>query len=565
MRIHRPARASLVIMAACAAAQVAGQLTLPTLLGRTVDGIVGGTDSTRWLTLTGALVAALVLVALLDTYVGSRYLAARTATLRHLVVSHVLRLGPRGAAGFATGDLVSRVAAGAADAARAGPATVGVLVGVLPPLGSLGLLAWIDGWLAAAFLGGLLLAAGVLTAFTRRNATILTDYQRVQGGLAARLTEALGGVRTIAAAGTGDEEQRRVLALLPPLRGHGRLTWQVVARATAQAAIVGPVIEVVVLAAAGWALLDGRITPGELFAAHQYAVLGAGLGGVTAALNGLARAKSGTRRTREVLHAPALPYGTGVLPTAAGADPAAGAGRDAAAGAGGGAVEFRGVALHDGSRTLLHRFDLAVPAGSTLAVVGPSGAGKSLLAALAARLRDPDEGAVLLDGVPLPELSADALRAAVGGAFERPVLAGRTVGEAIGQGAGPAPVEAAARRASAHEVIMRLPHGYDTPLDDAPMSGGEAQRLGLARALVADRAAGRRLLVLDDATSSLDLLTELHVERALADGTTRLIVTHRAGIAARADRVVWLDAGHVRGIGPHRALWADPAYRAVFT
>src|SRR6185503_14243168 len=147
----------------------------------------------------------------------------------------------------------------------------------------------------------------------------------------------------------------------------------------------------------------------------------------------------------------------------------------------------------EGDATVLEGVDLAIPGGAAVAVVGRSGAGKSTLAALAARLREPDDGEVRLDGVPLPNLHHDALRGAVGCAFERPVLVGTTVLDAIGGD------PAAARAAHADAFVTRLPRGYDTPLADAPMSGGEAQRLGLARAWPASR-----LLVLDDATSSLD-------------------------------------------------------------
>jgi ATP-binding cassette subfamily B protein len=143
------------------------------------------------------------------------------------------------------------------------------------------------------------------------------------------------------------------------------------------------------------------------------------------------------------------------------------------------------------------------------------------------------------------------------------MLVGGTVGDAIGLGLDRTHVEAASRAADAHDFVSRLPLGYDTPLVDAPLSGGEAQRLGLARAWHASR-----LLVLDDATSSLDTVTELRISRTLtADGSgrTRLIVTHRAGTAARADLVAWLDAGRLRAVGPHDRLWRDPAYREVFT
>ncbi|GAA4506870.1 ATP-binding cassette domain-containing protein [Nonomuraea ferruginea] len=219
-----------------------------------------------------------------------------------------------------------------------------------------------------------------------------------------------------------------------------------------------------------------------------------------------------------------------------------------------GTVEFRDVVV-DG----LAVPRLVIPGGSVTAVVGRSGSGKSLLAALAARLADPARGTVLLDGVPLPELTRAGLRRAVGYAFERPVLVGETVGEAIG----PGPVQAAARAARADDFVRRLPSGYDTPLDAAPMSGGERQRLGLARAF----ARGERLLVLDDATSSLDTVTERQVSLALtADprGRTRIVVAHRLATAARADQVVWLHDGAVRAVAPHHDLWPDPDYRAVF-
>jgi ATP-binding cassette subfamily B protein len=117
------------------------------------------------------------------------------------------------------------------------------------------------------------------------------------------------------------------------------------------------------------------------------------------------------------------------------------------------------------------------------------------------------------------------------------------------------------RAACADTFVSRLPRGPATALAEAPMSGGEIQRLGLARAWHA-----RRLLVLDDATSSLDTATEAEILRLLTDDVrrTHLIVAHRAGTAAQCASVVWLDRGRVRAVAPHRRLWSDPDYRAVF-
>jgi ATP-binding cassette subfamily B protein len=522
-----------------------GSLALPAVLGGAVDAIVTGGDTRRWLALAAGLIVLGIGSDLLDIYVQNRCIAGTTAWLRDRLVRHVLAIGPQRAGRFDTGDLVSRVSSHAVDAARAGTSAVSVVAAVIPPAGCLILLAIIDVWVAAAFLAGVGLVTLVLRAFTRRTAEVATGYQRAQGRLAARLAESLLGARTIAAAGTVAAEQRRVLEPLPDLRAHGQQIWRVLARTSAQAGVVGPVVLVAVLAAGGLALVVGRISPGDLFAASRYAVLGAGLGGLTGVLGEVARARAGIRRAAEVLTVDQVGYGRRSLP----AD-------------GPGQLVFRGVTVRDGETTLLDGIDLTVPGGAAVAVVGRSGAGKSMLAAVAARLREPDAGQVLLDGVPLGVLSHQALRAAVGCAFERPVLVGGTVADAIGLGRGGTPVEAAARATHAHEFLSRLPYGYRTPLADAPMSGGEAQRVGLARAWHAER-----LLVLDDATSSVDMVTEMQISRTLTEDhghRTRLIVTHRAATAARADLVVWVADGRIRGLGPHRDLWSDPAYREVF-
>jgi ATP-binding cassette subfamily B protein len=301
-----------------------------------------------------------------------------------------------------------------------------------------------------------------------------------------------------------------------------------------------------VVAVGGWLMARGRLSPGELLAAIQYGAMGAGIGGLVAGVNKVARARAGSRRVAEVLDRPAPRYGRRTLP------------------AGPGALTFRGVSARAGDAPVLTDVNLTLPGGRPIAVVGRSGSGKSTLAALAARLTDPDSGRICLDGIPLTELSADTLRREIGVAFERPVLVGATVGDAVGLGhdrPDAAAVSAVLRSARADGFVALLPRGADTALSRAPLSGGEAQRLGLARAWHA-----RRLLVLDDATSSLDTATEAEIMRLLTGESrrTHLIVAHRAGTAAQCATVVWLEDGRVRAVAPHRALWDDPDYRAVF-
>ena len=499
----------------------------------------------QWFVIASALIGVGIVCSLIDVFAGTACVAGTTAWLRHRLVGQVIRGGPEGTREFDTGDLVSRVSGNAADAAQAGPAAVTAVAAMAPPIGSLVLLAIIDPWLAAAFFGGVVLVVLVLFVFARRTAEISLAYQETQGRISALLTEAIAGIRTISAAGTTNREERRILGFLPELHKHGLLTWKVLARSGAQAAIVGPLVLVAVLAVGGLQLVDGRITAGELFAAGQYAVLGAGLGSLTGVIGEIARARAGIQRAAEVLAIETVAHGTLALP------------------AGPGRLTFDGVTVIKDDAVLLENVHLELPGGATVAVVGPSGAGKSVLASLAARLRDPSVGQVLLDGVPLPAVNRHALRTAIGCAFERPTLVGTTIGDAISHDAvGPVRTLAAARATHAHDFVSRLPDGYFTPLPKAPMSGGERQRLGLARAWPANR-----LLVLDDATSSLDTATEMQISKTLTEDRhqrTRLIITHRTATAARADLVVWLDQGRVQAVGPHAELWQDASYREVF-
>ncbi|KAB7847251.1 ABC transporter ATP-binding protein [Streptomyces mobaraensis] len=544
---HSTARATA--LAALSLTSAGAALLLPAALGRAVDRLLAhDAGATRWVALCAVLLTApAALDALADLLAGTT--AARsTAWLRHRLLRHVLAAGPRATADAPPGDLVTRLVGNTADAGAAPGALAAAVASAAGPLGGVVALALIDPWLAVAFLAGAPLLVLLLRAFARASTDCAARYQRLQGDIAGRLAEALTGARTIAAAGTADRERARILRPLSGLSRQGHRVWRVQGRAAARAVTLVPLLQIAVLAVAGLRLSQGRISVGDVLAASRYAVLATGVGMIVGQLSGLVRARAAAGRLAEVLAVPAPAYGTRPAPP------------------GDGTLELRGVTAVRGDRIILCDVDLTVPGGTSVAVVGRSGTGKSVLAALAGRLADPDAGTVALDGVPLPELSHDALRHAVGYAFERPALLGGTIGGTIAFGAadpGHEAVTAAARAACADGFVRRLPEGYATPCAAAPLSGGEAQRLGLARAF----AHAERVLVLDDATSSLDSPTEREVGRALLHDVaarTRLIVAHRASTAARADRVVWLDDGRVRAAGPHAELWRLPEYRAVF-
>ncbi|NEB06298.1 ABC transporter ATP-binding protein [Streptomyces sp. SID13726] len=543
-----PAPARWLALCLVSTAATGAGLLLPAALGRVLDLLLAQAPATRWVLYCAGLVLLIALLDAFETVLGGTVDARTTGWLRRRLTGHVLAVGPRAGARFGPGDLVARLVGNAAQAGTAPTARAALLAALAGPVGAVVALGMISPWLAAVFLAGAPVLALLLRAFARDTRECVTRYQEVQGRIAQALSEAVAGHRTIRAAGTADRETARILRPLPELSEAGHRMWHVQGRASGQSVAVAPLLQLGVLAVAGVLLARHRVTVGEVLAASRYAVLATGVGVLVGRLAGLARARAATGRLDEVLAEPAVDHGESPLP------------------AGPGRLELRGVTALRGGRAVLDGVDLVVPGGTTLAVVGRSGSGKSLLAAVAGRLADPQSGEVLLDGVPLRDLTHDALRRAVGYAFERPALLGGTLGEEIGlalAAPSPARVREAARTAHADDFVQRLPDGYDTLVADAPRSGGESQRLGLARAF----AHGGRLLILDDALSSLDTVTEARVAEALVSGGaggTRLLVAHRAATAARADAVAWLDGGRVRAVGPHAELWRSAEYRAVF-
>jgi len=230
---------------------------------------------------------------------------------------------------------------------------------------------------------------------------------------------------------------------------------------------------------------------------------------------------------------------------------------------GAGRVELRDVTLHyEGAEEVpaLEGVDLQVEAGKTVALVGPSGSGKTSLVALIARLYDPSAGSVLVDGADVREVEVASLRSEIAFVADDSFLFTATVAENIAYARPEATleeIEAAARRAQADSFIRALPDGYETRVGERglTLSGGQRQRVAIARALLADP----RILILDDATSSVDAATEAAIKAGLREamaGRTTFIIAHRLSTVSLADEIVVLDGGRVVDRGTHEELMA---------
>ena len=226
-----------------------------------------------------------------------------------------------------------------------------------------------------------------------------------------------------------------------------------------------------------------------------------------------------------------------------------------------GAVAFEHVTFAYRDKPVLHDIDLRVPAGQVVALVGETGAGKTTIARLISRFYDPSLGRVTLDGVDLRDLSVSDLRRAVVMVTQESFLFSGTVGDNILFGRPSATreeMEAAARAIGAHDFIVAMPNGYETDVRrrGVRLSSGQRQLVAFARAFLADP----RVLILDEATSSLDLPSERLVQRALRTllrGRTAFIIAHRLSTVEIADRVLVIDAGRIIEDGPPEELRAD--------
>ncbi|MDN5368098.1 MAG: ATP-binding cassette, subfamily bacterial MsbA [Thermovirga sp.] len=466
--------------------------------------------------------------------------------LRLELYDHMQRMSLRYIYGSRVGELVSRITNDVVKLQEmVTTAVIDLVVQGLSFVGMLGFLVYLNWKLTAITFMVLPVAAWVLDVASRKLRAVGHDIQSQLAALSAIAYEALSSIRIVRSFATEDEEYDR-------FKDRNQAHFKALMRGTQVNAALSGIIEVILIGAlslilwfGGRIVVAGEMTPGELIAFLGYlALLVQPIRTFSRVVAKIQQGMASAERIFEVMDTkseitpPKKPIVLSHIT---------------------GKVDYKNVSFaYEDERWILRDINISAYPGEKIAIVGPTGAGKSTLVDMIPRFYDPQEGGVFIDGIDVRKLDLKSLRRQIGIVPQDPILLKGSISYNIAYGLPGATLKSikkAAEMAGIGAFIESLPRGYDTEVGErgVTLSGGQRQRLAIARAIIRDP----RILILDEATSSLDAMVEQEIQMALkkaSEGRTTFVIAHRLATVKEADRILVLDKGSIVEEGTHDVL-----------
>lgn len=552
IRCFRHYRFRLAMAVLCSALVAALTGAYAWLVRPVLDGIFINKDQFLLMVLPVVILAVAALKALFNygqnylmNYVGNQVVS----DIREQLFLQLMRLPIRFHDANTSGRLVSRVIN---DVNMMTNAVAGVVKDLfqqgLTFVAMLGVIFYQNWKLAAVSLVVVPISMLTMVRMGKRLRKLATRGQERMGDMASTLQETLAGIRIVKAFGREDAEGKRFRRSNEAFLHMTMKAIQVSSLGSSHMEVIGVVGVAAIIWYGGFLVIEGTMTPGAFFSFLTAMFMAyTPIRRLSGANNSIQQALAAAERIFTVLDLESehvQDQGRKEL------------GRITRS------LEFRGVTFHyDGHEpAALHKIDLTIAVGEVVALVGSSGSGKTTVASLIPRFYEPTEGALLIDGQDVRDYTLQSLRRQIGIVSQDTMLFDETVKYNIAYGRPAATddeIVEAAKAAYAHDFIMRLPEGYETIIGEngVKLSGGERQRLAIARAILRDPP----ILILDEATSSLDSESERIVQMALSNlmkNRTTLVIAHRLSTIQKADRIVVMERGSIVEIGSHQELLA---------
>ena len=558
MHYVKPYAGLLLGALVCAVVYVVMSLLSPVLIGEAVDGIIGPGEVDFATIGRIALYLVFVLAAgglfqWLMTLCTNKVCYRTVKDLRTEVFSRIIHVPLKFIDQNAHGNIINRIV-NDVDAVSDGllQGFTQLFTGIITILGTLAFMISINPWIALVVVALTPVSLVIATMIARGTHTTFLKQSRIQGELGGHVEEMLSGQKLVKLFGHEQASEEKLEEINQRLYVWGYKAQIYPAFTNPLTRFVNGLVYAAVGVAGALAAVRGVLTIGQLSCflsyANQYTKP---FNEVTGIMAQLQTAMAAARRLMALIDEPVEEEAANLKHLPQGKT----------------AIAFRNVSFHYlPERPLIERFNLEVQPGQRIAIVGPTGCGKTTLINLLMRFYDVVDGAITLGGVDIRDVSRDELRSRFGMVLQETWLTQATVAENIGYGKPGATREeiiAAAKSAHADSFIRRLPQGYDTVISEngGNLSQGQKQLLCIARVMLMDPP----MLILDEATSNIDTMTELRVQKAFAamvKGRTSFVVAHRLSTIKESDRILVMNQGHVVETGTHESLLAQDGFYA---